>query len=107
MLWPLSEKMFKTSEDGNADQLTIFDHLMYKQISAAWYGLRYGTFAGFNETKRTMFYERGQTCWEGLSQRTEIDLYCGPTDKFLNMEEINRCIFRGHSETPLVCSQEA
>jgi hypothetical protein len=104
--WPLSEKQFEKSKDGNDYQLTIFDHLMHRQTGSNWYGLCYGTFAGFNATKRTMLYEGGQMCWEGPPRRTEVYLFCGPSNKFLDMEEIDRCIFRGAFETPLVCSED-
>jgi protein kinase C substrate 80K-H len=106
MWWPLSEKVFEKSRDGNDYQLTVFDHIMHRQTGASWYGLCHGTFAGFNETKRTMLYEGGQTCWEGPPRRTEVYMYCGPSNKFLDMEEIDRCIFRAHFETPLVCSED-
>jgi protein kinase C substrate 80K-H len=106
-MWcPLSKKVFERSKDGNDYQLTIFGHLMHRQTGAAWYRLCYGTFAGFNETKRTMLYEGGQMCWEGPPHRRKIYLYCGPTHKFLDLEEIYCCIFRRHFETPLVCSEE-
>ena len=104
--WPLSEKVFEKSKDGNDYKLTIFGPLMHRQTGAAWYGTAYGQFSGFNATGRTMLYEGGQMCWEGDPRRTEFYLYCGPNDKFLDMEEIDRCVYKGHFETPLVCSEE-
>jgi hypothetical protein len=86
--------------------ITIFGQLMHRQTGAARYGLCYGTFANFNEAKRILLYEGSPMCLEGPPQRTEIYLHCGPTDKFLAMEEIDRCIFRGHFEMRLVCSEE-
>ena len=104
--WPLSEQVFELSKDGNDYQLTFLRHLMQRQTGSLWYGTCYGTFTNFNETGRVMYYENGQMCWEGPPRRTELYLYCGPSNKLLDVEEVDRCGFRGHFETPLCCSDD-
>jgi hypothetical protein len=91
---------------GHDWQLTAFDNMMHRQTGASWYGLYDGRFERCNETKRTMLCEGGQMCLEGPARRTEVYLYCGPSNKFLDMEEIDRCIFRAHFETPLSCGED-
>ena len=104
--WPLAESVFELSKDGNDYKLVIFGPLMQRQTGAAWYGTAYGQFTKFNETGRTMLYEGGQMCWEGNPRRTEVYLYCGPNDKFLDVEETDRCVFRAHFETALCCNED-
>ena len=104
--WPLSEQVFELSKDGNDYKLIFFGALLQRQTGTAWYGTAYGQFTKFNETGRTMLYEGGQMCWEGNPRRTEIYLYCGPQDKFLDVEETDRCVYRGHFETPLCCTDD-
>ncbi|OHT14549.1 low-density lipoprotein receptor class A [Tritrichomonas foetus] len=103
--WPLSSKSFELSKNGNDYQLNIFEHMLQRQTGSVWFGTGYGTFAGFNATNRTMLYEGGQMCWEGPPRRTEVVLYCGPVNKFLDMEEVDRCNYRAHFETPLCCNE--
>lgn len=106
MWWPLSQKSFELTKDGNDYQLVMFEHLMQRQSGMIWYGTAYGTFAGFNSTQKSMLYEGGNMCWEGPPRRTEIILYCGPSHRFLDMEETDRCVYRGHFETPLACTDD-
>jgi protein kinase C substrate 80K-H len=103
--WPLSEQIFELQKDGNDYKLTIFGALMQRATGGIWYGTSYGVFSHFNETERTMLHESGQMCYEGNPRRTEIYLYCGPNDKFIDVEEIDRCVFRGHFATPLCCDE--
>jgi protein kinase C substrate 80K-H len=104
--WAIADKSFEKSKDGTDYRLTIFDHVMQRQTGTSWYGLSDGNFEGFNATGRVMNYEGGQTCWEGPHRRTEVLMYCGPSDKFLDMEETDRCIYRAHFETAIVCNEE-
>lgn len=103
--WPIASQSFELSKDGNDYQLTIFEHMLQKQTGSVWFGTSYGTFNGFNTTNRTMIYEGGQLCWEGPPRRTEVLLYCGSINKFIDMEEIDRCVYRAHFETPLCCNE--
>ena len=104
--WPLTGKSFELSKNGNDYQLNIFDHILQRQSGSVWFGTGYGSFVGFNATNRSMLYENGQMCWEGPPRRTEVILYCGPVNKFLDMEEVDRCIYRAHFETPLCCRED-
>ncbi|KAK8892171.1 hypothetical protein M9Y10_029394 [Tritrichomonas musculus] len=103
--WPITGQSFEISKDGNDYQFTIFEHMLQRQTGSIWFGNGYGTFNGFNATNRTMLYEEGQLCWEGPPRRTEVLLYCGSVNKFIDMEEIDRCVYRAHFETPLCCNE--
>lgn len=104
--WPLSQATFELSKDGNDYKIQMFGAMMHRNTGAAWYGTAIGEFKRFNATERTMLYEGGNMCWEGNPRRAEVYLYCGPTNKFLDMEEIDRCVYRGHFETPLCCTED-
>lgn len=103
--WPIAGKSFEISKDGSDYQLTIFEHMLQRQTGSIWFGTGYGTFEGFNATNRTMRYESGQLCYEGPPRRTEVVLYCGSVNKLLDMEEVDRCVYRAHFETPLCCNE--
>ena len=107
-LWyPLAKERFELiDKNGNDDQINMFDNVMTRQHGASWYGTCCGTFKGFNETQKVMYYEEGSLCWEGSPRRTEVYLYCGPSNKFLDMEEVDRCVYRAHFETPLSCTDD-
>lgn len=107
-LWyPLAKERFELiDKNGNDYQINMFDNVMTRQHGASWYGTCCGTFKGFNETQKVMYYEEGSLCWEGSPRRTEVYLYCGPSNKFLDMEEVDRCVYRAHFETPLSCTDD-
>lgn len=105
-LWfPLSEKSFEITKDDEDFKLVIFGPILHRQTGTAWFGTCCGQFSGFNKTRRVMYYEDGQLCWEGSPRRTEVYLYCGQSHKFLDIEEVDRCVYRAHFETPLSCDE--
>ncbi|KAH0786006.1 Glucosidase 2 subunit beta [Histomonas meleagridis] len=103
--FPLSEEPFEISKDGNDFQIVFFNHVSSRQTGSNWFGTGCGEFKGFDETGNVMLYEDGQMCWQGSPRRTEVVLYCGSRNKFLDIEEIDRCVYRAHFETPLICRE--
>ena len=105
--FPLSEKEFKLTRDGYDYNFNMLQFIQYRESGTNWYLNYLGEFRGWNETNfnRTMIFEGGTPCWQGPMRRAEVYLYCGPSNKFLDMEELDRCIYRGHFETPLACDE--
>jgi hypothetical protein len=84
----------------------LLDHLQTRLAGAAWCGTTLGRFVGFNTTGRSMRLEGGRICWKGTLRRTEMFLSCRPSDNFLDVEEIDRCVYRGHFGTPMFCTDD-
>lgn len=107
-LWyPLVQMRFELNDkNGNDYQLRMFDSIMMRQHGSGWFGTCCGQFKGFNESQKVMHFEEGSSCWQGSPRRTDVYLYCGPSNKFLDIEEVDRCVYKAHFETPLSCTDD-
>ncbi|KAK7099862.1 glucosidase 2 subunit beta-like isoform X2 [Littorina saxatilis] len=67
---------------------------------------KWGHWYGPEEDKYdAMKYENGQSCWNGPSRSTHVNLHCGVENKLTGASEPSRCEYQFEFTTPARCKQ--
>ncbi|ESO00891.1 hypothetical protein HELRODRAFT_82476, partial [Helobdella robusta] len=53
----------------------------------------------------TMFFDRGQNCWNGPDRSTKVLIECGVTNDLTSASEPNRCEYQFTFNTPAACNE--
>lgn len=100
---PLDGQCFSLTDRDYIYKICPFDQVTQSAKSGSS-ETRLGTWAGWlDQDYSVMFYDKGQSCWNGPQRSAKVNITCGLENEVLSAHEPNKCEYVLEFQTPAAC----